>query len=53
MKPVDEALLDSQKLLNDEDLFGSMKGVVLSDCEQELDEIFGETSTERNDEFLR
>ncbi len=30
-----------------------MRGMILSDCEQELDEVFGETNTERNDEMLR
>ncbi len=43
-----EILLDSQKLLDDEDLFGPMSGVALSDCKQELNKVFGETNTERN-----
>ncbi len=30
-----------------------MRGVVLSNCKEELDEIFGETNTQRNDELLR
>ncbi len=42
----DEALLDSQKFLDEEDFFGSMRGVILSDCKKELDELFGETNTE-------
>ena len=53
VKRADEALLNSQKLLDDEDLFGSMRGVTLSDCELELDEVFGDSNTERNDEILR
>ncbi len=36
------ALLDSQLLLDYQDLFGSMRGVILSDCKEELDEVFGE-----------
>ncbi len=39
-------------LLDDQDLFGSMRGEVLSDCNEELDEVFGETNTERNYELL-
>ncbi len=53
VKQADEALLDSQKLLNDEDLFGSIRGVVLSNYEQVWDEIFGKTNTEKNKELLR
>ncbi len=53
VKQADEALLDLQLILDDQDLFGSMRGVVLSDCEEELDKVFGETNTERNDELLR
>lgn len=30
-----------------------MRGMTLSDCKQELDEVFGETNTERNDEILK
>ncbi len=43
-----EALLCSQKVLNDNDLFGSMRGMFLSGCKQALDEVFGETNQERN-----
>ncbi len=50
VKQADDALIDSQLLLDDQDLFGSMRGVVLSDCKEEWDEVFGETNTERNDE---
>ncbi len=53
VKQADDALCDSQFLLDDQDLFGSMRGVVLSDCTEELDEVFGETNTERADELLR
>ncbi len=50
VKQVDEALFDSQLFLNDQDLYGSMRGVILSNCNKELDEVF---DTERNDELLR
>ncbi len=53
LKLVDEALFDSQLLLDNQDLFGSMGGVVLSYCKEELDEVFRETNTERNDKLLR
>ncbi len=53
VKQADKALIDSQLLLDDRDLFGSMRGVILSDYEEELDEVFGETNAERNDELLR
>ncbi len=53
VKQADDALFDSQLLLDDQDLFGSMRGVVLTDCVEEMDEVFGDTNTERNDEFLR
>ncbi len=53
MKQSHDALLDSQQLFDDQDMFGSMKGVILSDWEEDLDEVFGETNSERNDEFLR
>ncbi len=49
MKQAYEALLDSQFLLNDQDLFWSMRRVILSDCKEELDKVFGEVNTERND----
>ncbi len=48
-----ETLLDSQIILDDKDLFGSMRGVIMSDCKKELDEVFGETYEERNKELLR
>ncbi len=53
LKQANEALLDSQKLLDDKDLFESTREVVSSDCDQELDEVFGETNTKRNDDLLR
>ncbi len=53
VKQADEALLDPQKVLDDKDLFWSMRGVILSDCEQELDDVFGETNTERNNKLLK
>ncbi len=37
MKQADEALLDLQLLLDYQDLFGSMRGVISSDCKEELD----------------
>ncbi len=53
VKRADGALIDSQLLLDDQDLFGSTRGVILSDCKEKFDELFGETITERNDELLR
>ncbi len=53
VKQVDDTLLDSQLLFDDQDLFGSMWGVILSYCKEELDEVFEETNTERNDDLLR
>ncbi len=53
VKQADKALIDSQLLLDIQDRFGSMRGVILSDCEEKLDEVFGETNTEWNDELLR
>ncbi len=52
-KQADEALHDSQLLLDDQDLFGSTRGSTVPDCEEEFDEVFGETNTERNDKILR
>ncbi len=49
----DDALHDLQLLLDDQDLFGSMRGVMLSNCDEELDEVFGDANTERIDELLR
>ncbi len=49
MKRADEL----QLLVDDQDLFGSMRGTTVPDCEEESDEVFGETYTERNDEILR
>ncbi len=53
VKQADESLHDSQLFLDNQDLFGSMRGVTISDCKDEMDEVFGETNTERNDEILR
>ena len=53
VKQADEALQASQILLDDQDLFGSMRGSSVPECEEEYDEVFGETYTERNDEILR
>ncbi len=53
VKQVDDALHDLQLLLDDQDLFGSMRGSTIPECEEEYDEVFGETNTERNDEVLR
>ncbi len=53
VKQADEALLDSQLLFDDQDLFGSMRGVILFGCEEKLDNFLGETNAERNDELLR
>ncbi len=35
-----------------QDLFGSMRGTTIPECEEEFDEVFGETNTERNDKIL-
>ncbi len=42
VKQVNQSLHDTQNLLDDEGLFGPMRGVVLFDCKQELDKFFGE-----------
>lgn len=52
VKRADDALHDSQLLLDDQDLFGSMRAVMVSNCDEELDEVFGDTNTERSDELL-
>ncbi len=53
VKRADEALHDLRLLLDDHDLFGSMRGTTVPDSEEEFDDVFGETNTERNDEILR
>ncbi len=53
VKRADDALHDLHLILDDQDLFGSMRGVMLSNCDEELDEVFGDTNTERIDELLR
>ncbi len=53
VKHVNIALLKSWVLLNDEDLFGPMKGVAVVECKDELAEVVGESYTERSDELLR
>ncbi len=53
VKQADEALQASQILLDDQDLFGSMRGSSVQECMEEYNEVFGETNTERNDEVLR
>ncbi len=53
VKQVDEALQASQILLDDQDLFGSMRESSVPECEEEYNEVIGETNTERNDEILR
>ncbi len=50
---VDKALHDSQLLLDDQDLFGSVRGTTVPECEEEFDEVFGDTNTEGNDKILR
>ncbi len=52
VKWVNNALLKSQVLLDDEDLFGPMKGVALVECKDELAEDFGESYMEWSDELL-
>ncbi len=46
VKRADEALHDSQLILDNQDLFGSMRGVTILDCEVKMEEVFGETNTE-------
>ncbi len=53
VKQADEALHDLQLLLDDQDLFWSMRGTTTPECEKEFDEVFGEKNTERNDKILR
>ncbi len=53
MKQADEALHDLHLLLDDQDQYGSMRGSTVPDCEEEYNEVFGETNTERNDAILR
>ncbi len=53
VKQVDEALLDSQLFLMIRIYLGQWGEWFLSDCKEELDEVFGETNTERNDAFLQ
>ena len=53
VKRADDALHDSQLLLDGQYLFGSMRAVMVSYCDEELDEVFGDTNTERSDELLR
>ncbi len=53
VKQADEALQQLRILLDDQDLFGSMRGSSLQECIKEYDEVFGETNTERNDQVLR
>ncbi len=38
----DKAIDNSASILNDEDLFGSPDNLVITGCEEELDEVFGE-----------
>ncbi len=42
VKQADDTLIYSQLLLDDQDLFTSMRGVILSDCKEELDKVFWE-----------
>ncbi len=53
VKRVDEHLKQLQLLLDNQDLYVSMRGTTLPECEEECDEVFGEINTERNDEILR
>ncbi len=53
VKQGDDALHDLQLFLDDQDLFGSMRGSTVPECKEEYDEVFGETNTEGNDEILR
>ncbi len=44
VKHTGKALIESQNLLDDEELFGPVKGVMIADCDLELDEVFGESN---------
>ncbi len=48
MKHKDEAMLELEKFLDDEDLFGPMREVHLLNDTQELNGVLGKTTTERN-----
>ncbi len=52
MKQADEALINSQLLHDDRDCLDHEE-IDLSDCKEELDEVLGETNTERIVELLR
>ncbi len=52
-KKADEALLDSQKSFDNDDLFIAIRGAISSNCDQEIEEMFCETNTKRKDELLR
>ncbi len=39
VKQADEVLHDLQPFLDDQDLFGSMRGTTIPECEEELDEV--------------
>ncbi len=49
---VKPALLNSQKYHYNEILFGPMKGVIVTECELELEEVFGESNNEYTMSFL-
>ena len=46
MKRADIALENSSSVLNDEELFGCADSSLLTGCEEELDEVFGERRIE-------
>ncbi len=50
---VDNALLKSQTLLYDEEIFGLIKGVAVAECQDELAEVFGESYIKSSSKLLR
>lgn len=53
MQRMDDELLKSQTLLHDKELFGPLRCVVVARFDDELAKVFGESSTERTNEFLK
>ncbi len=46
MKRVVAAIENSSSILNNEELFGCPDNCAITGCEEELDEVFGETGVE-------
>lgn len=52
-KRVHDAFFTLQKLLNDVELIGPMKGVAIAKCDNDLGEVSKQSNTERQNELLR